>query len=79
MKHIGHLIMVSLKYFFDIDHSICHSAFITVLIVMSVARLFFSRLLSLFHDGLLVVKEDLAGLRQQLNFYKERSDKRHSF
>ncbi len=79
MRHIGHLIMVSLKYFFDIDHSTCHSAFITVLIVMSIAKLFFSRIFSLFYNVLLAIKGDIIGLKEQLHFYKERSDERHSF
>ena len=71
-RHIWHIVIVSLKYFFDIDYSLCLHTFSTLIIGVGITKLFVSQAQYIFSNGLLTVKQDILTLRDQLNAYKER-------
>lgn len=39
-RNIQHLLMVSLKYFFDIDHYLCYHTFNAALLVLAFVKMF---------------------------------------
>lgn len=55
-RHIGHIIMVSLKYFFDIDYSLCYHSFITIFVLASIIKLFFGRAQYALFEGFAYLK-----------------------
>jgi len=57
-RHIEHLAMVSLKYFFDLDYSMFSHFFIVALVFISLFKLFFNNIVNIFHEGVVSVKED---------------------
>ena len=75
-KHIEHLTIESLKFFFNLDHTICNHIVISALVLIGMFRLFFDHTRELFHDGLLTVKNDVHAIRSQIEFYKERLQQR---
>ena len=73
-KHIGHLAIESLKYFFNIDHGACYHAFTTFLVMAGFIKLFLNRIMFVLHTELLTVKEDLLTIRTHFHSYIERED-----
>jgi len=71
-KHIGHIIIVSLKYFFDIDYSVCFHTFTTLIIWAGITKLFVCQAQYIFSDGLHTVMQDILTIKDQLDAYKER-------
>ena len=78
-KHIAHLATESLKFFFNIDHSICHHWMITMLLIVSIAKIFFFTLADIFHDGILTVKYDMYILKIKFAVLKERIEKSEEY
>ena len=77
-KHLENLITESLKYFFNIDHSICHHWMITTVLLFSIARIFFKNIVELLHDGILTVQYDLHIVKTKIAAFREQleNDKR---
>ena len=75
MKQIGHLITVSMKYFLDIDPSICNHTFMAVLIMAGITKLLIHNIVAVLHDGILTVKEDAIVLKDMIATYRERLSK----
>jgi hypothetical protein len=75
-KHIEHLTIESLKFFFNLDHTICNHIVLSVLVLFGMFRLFFNHTCDLFRDGLLTVKNDVRAIRSQIECYKERLQQR---
>jgi len=77
-KQIGHVIMVSMKFFFDFDYTICNHFISMALIIPCMAKLFLSDVKIAFAEGLLTVKEDYLTnmdiLKQIIAIIKERLD-----
>lgn len=71
-KHIGHFIMVSLKYFFDFDYSFCSHAVLIVLVIAGIIKLFAVQTASIFYEGVLTVKEDALMIKEEVRNIKER-------
>ena len=75
-KHLEHLTIESLKFFFNLDHTVCSHLFISALVFLGMFKLFFDHTRELFHDGLLTVKEDLRGIKSQIECYREQLQQR---
>ena len=74
-KHIAHLATESLKFFFNIDHSICHHWMLTMFLLFGIARIFLRNIIDLFHDGILTVRYDLYTLKTKVAELKEQFEK----
>ncbi len=70
-KHIEHLTIESLKFFFNLDHTVCNHLFITALVFISLSRIFFDHTRQFFQDGLLTVKSDLYTIKSQIEEYRD--------
>jgi len=58
-KQIGHFVMVSLKYFFDLDPSFSSHCLLLILVTIGVIKLSIVRLSGNIHVGLLQVKNNM--------------------
>ena len=65
-KHIQHLAIVSLKYFFDIDYTHCRDAFTMFFLVAGFIRHAARRLGAEFRASLIMVDEDAAMINAEL-------------
>ena len=63
-KQIEHFITISLRFFFDLDYAMFHHAFLTILIVAGLGRLFMSKLIEAFQDSAKTVKQDYLTFRE---------------
>ncbi|MCW3122045.1 MAG: hypothetical protein JWQ38_1537 [Flavipsychrobacter sp.] len=73
-KHLGHLLTVSLKYFFDFDFSYFHNAYLMVLMLPFVIKLAIEIVGTNLHEGLITVKEDVYTIKNGLITYKQNWD-----
>lgn len=71
-KQIGHLAVVSLKFFFDFDPSLSNHILFTGIIILGICKLFISNISSALQDGMLTVKADILTLREEVATLKER-------
>lgn len=76
-RNIQHLLMVSLKYFFDIDHYLCYHTFNAALLVLAFVKMFFIRAMLLFYDGLQTVKNDMHIIKTEIIVNKQRWSSLH--
>jgi len=74
-KHIAHLATESLKFFFNVDHSICHHWMVTMAVLFGIARIFMGSIINIFHDGVLTVQYDMYLLKTEFAGLKERIEK----
>ena len=70
-KHLEHLTIESLKFFFNLDHTFCSHLFITLLVLTGMFKVVYEHTIQFFHDGVLTVKNDLQGIKSQIESYKE--------
>ena len=70
-KHIGHLIMVSMKYFFDLDYSLCHQLFMRFLLVPFIFRMLTENIGAHVQDSLLTVRQDISNVRRNILSLKD--------
>jgi len=73
-KQIGHLTIVSLKYFFDLDPAFSSHILLMTLVAFGFAKLFMSRISGSIQEGLLTVKYDFIELKSAAIATKERWD-----
>ena len=59
-KHLGHLIMVSLKYFFDLDPTFSSHLMLTALVIVGLVRLYAGKFSKGVHTALLDTWNDLS-------------------
>jgi len=70
-KKLGHFAMVSLKYFFDFDYTLCHSAYMMIMMVPFMSRMLISAAAHHIHDGLLTVQEDVTAIKASLAAHRQ--------
>ena len=70
-RHIEHLAMVSLKYFFDLDYNMFSHVFIVALVLISLFKLFFIKVVDIFQERMLSVKEDTARIKSNFLTLRE--------
>ena len=73
-KHIEHLVIVSLKYFFDIDYTFYSHVWVTLLAISALLKICMIHAADNFSDGLLTVKEDAINIKNELIFLKQNWD-----
>ncbi len=73
-KHLGHFVMVSLKYFFDFDYTFCRHAYMIVLMIPFMFRMLFTTVTGYLYDGLITVKEDSLMIKNNIIAYKQHWD-----
>ncbi len=86
-KHIAHLATESLKFFFNIDHSICHHWMVTMVILLSIAKVVMNNILKVtvgnvgdaFRDGVHTVRYDLYVLKTNATGAKGRIEKSEQY
>jgi len=71
-KQIGHFVMVSLKYFFDLDPSIGSHVLVIILLAPGFLRLWAAKSGRYIQVGINNVKEDMFELKAGVNNIKER-------
>ena len=74
-KHIEHLAIESLKYFFNLDHALCNHLFLTILVAVSIFKLTIDNVGRIFHNGLLTVREDLNTIKTYITILVSRVEK----
>ena len=70
-KNIEHIIMVSLKYFFDLDYSFYSHIILAALVAVSLLKFFLNQTAAFFHEGIITVKEDAISLKSEIAIIKE--------
>ena len=75
-KHLEHLTIESLKFFFNLDHTFCSHLLLSALVIVGMSKVLYDQAIQIFHDGLLTVKNDLSTIKSQIDFYKEQLHQR---
>jgi hypothetical protein len=73
-KQIGRFVMVSLKYFFDLDPSFSSHCLLMLFVFTCFFKLTVAKLTSNIHDGLLTIKDTIPEWRAGILTLKERWD-----
>ncbi len=71
-KHIRQIIIEGLKFFFDIEPSVCHHSIITAHMIIGVMILFFRKTIFALNERLADIREDVISLKNQMIFFNER-------
>lgn len=71
-KQIGHLVMISLKFFFDLDPSIYGHLLIAGIVIAGLAKLLIYNVTDNVRVGLVTVKEDAIAIKEEMGQCKER-------
>ena len=72
MKHIRQIIIEGLRFYFDIDPSVCHHSFTTAYIIAGLVKLYFSRVTFVLQERVADIREDIIALKTQMLFLNER-------
>lgn len=56
--------MVSLKYFFDLDHLLLHHTFLFAFVALALCKLLLTRIVAAFRDSMDGVRNDWAEIRE---------------
>ena len=71
LRQIQNVVAVSLKCFFDIDVHSSSNLFVMLVVIPGFMKLFCSRILAEFHEGLLTVKDDAISFAHSVKERKE--------
>ena len=71
-KQLVHLVMVSLKYFFDLDPTFSSHMMLTALVILGLVRLYAGAFFKGFHSALLDVKDDVSTLPSEIVALRDR-------
>ena len=70
-KHLEHLTIESLKFFFNLDHTVCNHLLIVALVLFGSFRIIFDSTRDFLQDGLLTVKNDLNTIKSHIETYRD--------